>query len=329
MSQPPQPPYPGQPYPEQPDQGQPYPGQPYPGPPWSGQPNPDVPSSVPPQPGFPPPAYGPQPPQYGEPDYGQQPQYGQPQYGQAEYPQGAGFPVAPQPPQKSKAVPIVLISLALVLVLCVGGGIAVFIAARDKATEVVNAAKEAANPSATPATPDATPTDDPTDDPTAEPTEPAEPTAKITVVEPKTLGGRPRLTDAQFASLAAVLESSLAKVPNATSSVGALYGTVAKRNIVAIAAAAAPVDDPQRELDATFAGAGVGGLEVTNITKVDSGTLGGSAKCGKANAGDITAVLCGWADSGSQGLAIFYFQSLTKAKVEFPKLRAQVEKKSS
>jgi hypothetical protein len=321
MSQPPQPPYSGQPYPDQPE------GQPY-GQPWSGRPNPDVPSSVPPQPGFPPPPYGQQPPPpYGQPDYGQQqPPYGQPDYGQQPppygqpgYGQGGGYP-PPPPPKKSKAVPIILISLAVLLVLCVGGGTAIFIAAKNKATDLVDAAKDAANPTATPGTPGPTDAGDPT---------PPASGSKITVVEPKTLGGRPKLTDQQFESLAGELQSGLAGVPDATSSVGALYGTVEKRNIVVVAAAAAPIDDPKKELDGTFAGAGFSGLKVTNITTADPGTLGGSAKCGKSSESGVDLVLCGWADSGSLGFTIFFFQSVSKAKAEFPQLRAQIEKKSS
>jgi hypothetical protein len=299
---------------------------------------------VPPQPGFPPSSYGQQPPQYGQPDYGQQPQYGQPQSGQpqsgqpqygqsqygqpdygqpqsgqAEYPQGAGFPVPPTPPKKSKALPIVLISLAVVLVLCVGGGIAVFLAAKDKAEEVVDAANATANPTPTVATPTTTPADDPTTG-TA---------AKITVVEPKTLVGRPKLTDAQFTALADQLESGLADVPDSTGSVGALYGTAAKRNIVVVAAAAAPIDDPQKELDGTLAGVGISGMKITSLTKVDAGALGGSAKCGKVEDAGFPMAMCAWADSGSLGFTFFMFQSVTKAKAEFPKVRAAIEKKSS
>ena len=351
MSQPPQPPYSGQPYPEQPNQGQPYS-------PWSGQPNPDVPTSVPPQPGYPPYGQSPQPPQYGQPDptqpfgqpqygqpqygqpqygqpqsgqpqYGQpdptqtfgqpqygQPEYGQPGYGQPEYGQGGGFPPAPlPPPKKSKALPIVLISVAVFLVLCVGGGTAIYIAARNTAKDVNTALKADPTPTST--------TDESTSDPTKAPS------TGITVVEPKTLGGRPKLTDAQFASLAGELKSSLSDVPGATNTVGTLYGTVEKRNIVVVAAAAAPIADPGRELDSAFSSAGFGGLKITGITTVSPGPLGGEAKCGKATESGLNMAICSWADKGSLGMMIFFFQSITKAKTEFGKLRGQIEKKSS
>ena len=368
MSQPPQPPYSDQPYPEPPDQGQPSSGQPSSGQPWSGQPrsgqpNPDVPSSVPPQPGFPtygqqpgypppgdeqPPQYGQadptqpfgQPeysqPQYGQPSYGQpsygqpeygQPQYGQPQYGQPQYgqpgsgqpgyAQGGALPPPPQPPKKSRTLPIVLISVAVFLVLCVGGGTAIYIAARNTADDVNNALTSA-NPTPITSVPGRT-----AEDPTAPPA------SKTTIVEPKTLGGRPKLTDPQFASLASELKSDLASVPGATNTVGALYGTVEKRNIVVVAAAAAPIDNPGKELDSAFSSAGFGGLKISGITSVSPGALGGKAKCGKASEDSLTMAICSWADDGSLGMMIFFFQSVSKTKAEFVKLRGQIEKKSS
>jgi hypothetical protein len=323
MSQPPQPPYSGQPDPHQPGYGQqpPY-GSPSYGPPSYGSPSYGEPSygqqPVYGQPSSGAPSYGQQPPAYGQqpPTYGQDPAYGS--YGPGEYPPpGGGYP-PPQPPKKkSKALPIVLVSIAVVLVLCIGGGVAIFLAAKNKTQDLVDAARDAANPTA-PAT----------TDPTGSSTTAPAGGSKITVVEPKTLGGRPKLTDKQFASLAKELQSGLADVPDATATVGALYGSVEKQNIVIVAAAAAPIDDPKKELDSTFAGAGFSGLKVTDITPVSAGSLGGEAKCGRSTESGISMALCGWADEGSLGFNIFFFSSVSKAKAEFPALRAQVEKSS-
>jgi hypothetical protein len=346
-----QPPYSGPPYGEQPSSGQPYQGQPpyqggqqpypgqqYPGQqPYSGPPNPDVPTSVPP--GYPPtqaypsapdygqpqhgqPQYG-QPqydqPQYGQPQYGDQPQYGQPQYGQPQYgDQGYGAPGFPPPTpvkKKSRALPIVLISVAVVLVLCVGGSIAIALAAKNN-----NDKKDTASTSDT--TVPTVPTDGAT---TAPATKNA---SSVKIVEPKTLGGRPKLTDAQFAGVASELKSSLKSVPGATTTVGSLYGSIAKRNIVIVAAAKAPINDPDEELNQTFYGAGIGGLKISGITSAPTGSLGGTAKCGSAKAESVDMAICSWADDGSLGMMIFYFKSVTKAKAEFPALRAQIEQKS-
>jgi hypothetical protein len=300
--------YPEQPYPQQAPNGQPYPpqqpsypgqaypAQGYPGQAYPGQPNPDVPTSVPPQPGY--------PAAYGQPDYVQEPGYGM-----------IGAP-PPAPPKKSKAVPIILVSLAVLLVLCLGGAAVIFFAARDSADDITEAAESAATPE--PTAPTAPPT---TEDVPA-------PAGTITIVEPKTLGGRPKLTDPQFADVAKELQAGLADVPGATNTVGALYGTPSKQDIVVVAGVEAPVDNPTQELNGTFLGAGVGGLKVTGITPVEPGPLGGVAKCGKSKESGVDMVLCGWADDGSVGWIIWYFKSVGKAKAEFPQLRGQIEKSS-
>jgi len=321
----PQPPQYGEPDPTTPFSRPPQYGQPEYPQPSSGQPQSGQPQSGQPQyghPGFGQTAYG-QPaygqPGYGQPGYGQpgygQPGYGQPGYGQPGYGQPAGAFPPPQPPRKSRALPIVLISVAVFLVLCVGGGTAVYLAARNTADDVTDAVSSAR------------PTVGATTEPTGEASK--APTSRITVVEPRTLGGRPKLTDAQFASLARELKASLADVPGATNTVGTLYGSVQKRDIVVVAAAAAPIEDPGRELDSTFSGAGFGGLKISGITDVRPGPLGGEAKCGKATESDLNMAICTWADHGSLGMMIFFFQSVSKAKTEFSTLRGQIEKKSS
>jgi hypothetical protein len=281
------PPQYGQPQYGQPQYGQPYPGQP--GQPYQGQPNPDVPTSVPPQPGFPPPMYGQQP--------------GYPVYGQPT-----------PPPKKSRALPITLIAIAVVLVLCVGGGTATFLLVRNTAENVADSVSTAA-----PTIPPADPTTDPT---------PTEAAKTITIVEPKRLGGRPKLTDKQFAGIADQLQSELGKVPGATNTVGALYGTPAERDLVIIAAVEAPIASPKRELDGTFLGAGVGGLKVTGITEVEPGPLGGEASCGKTESAGVDMAFCAWADEGSVGWIMWYFKSVKQVSTQFAKLRGEIEKSS-
>ncbi len=305
-----QPPYPGQPYNGEPSSGQPYQGQPpYAGPPSYGEQPPQYGQQAP-QYGQQPPQYGQQPPQYGQP---QQPQYGQPQpgFGQPGYP-------SPQPPKKkSKVLPIVLISLAILLVLCGGGVAALYMYGKNKVDDINQAVNDIASAAPT------LPTEEPTVAPTTEPAG-----STVAIAEPKTLGGRKKLTSNQFDVLADQLKSGLATVPGATNSVGAIYGDVSDRDLVIVAAAEAPIKDPDAELNSTFTGAGVGGLKITNITDAPTGTLGGSAKCGSSKTEGIDLAICSWADEGSVGMFIWYFESATKAKAEFPKLRAQIEKRS-
>jgi hypothetical protein len=300
MSQPPNQPYPGQPHPEQPGPEDPWPGQPYPGPsypgqsypaqpgypgqPYQGQPNPDVPSSVPPQPGYPPAG-----------------------------PPMQGYPPAPR--KKSKALPITLVSIALVLVVCVGGSTAIYLAGRNTVEGLTDAISSGAP------TPRATSRTEPTEDATIAPT--------ITIAEPKKLSGRPKVTDPTFAATADQLKKSLALLPGATQTVGAVYGTPSKQDLVLVVAAKSFVADPKTELDNAFSGSNVDSLKLTGITSIPAGPLGGVAKCAKGKGGGSPLSMCAWADEGSSGWVIWYFTSLSKAKAEFIKVRGQVEKKSN
>jgi hypothetical protein len=284
MSQPPSQPYPGQP---DPNQQNPYPGQPHPYPgqqnPYPGQPDPGQGAGgYPPPPQFPPPAGefpppGAYPPPPGDPGF---PGGGVP---------GGGFP--PPEKKKSKALKIVLISLAVVLLLCIGGSAIAYFAAKDTIDGVIDA-------------------------------------SKISVVEPATLGGRPKLTDPQFASAIAGLKSELSKAPNTTSTVGALYGDPAKQDLVMIAGASAPLVDPEKQLDDTLQGASNGGLTLTDTATVDAGPLGGTAKCGNGRTSGIDLAVCAWADNGSVGMIAFYWKKVDDVKAEFLDLRSQVEKKT-
>jgi hypothetical protein len=342
MSQPPYSGPPGDPYSGQPGQP-PYPGQPYPG-----QPNPDVPTSVPPQPGYPPttsyPAYGqPAAPQYGQPadpQYGQPtaPQYGPPgdqQYGQAPPPYGQpdyaqqgygqpGYPPAgPPPKKKSKALPIILVAVGIVLVLCIGGITAVVLVGKDKVDDVKKAIDTAASATPTvpsgPGTPEATTT-----------TPPAQaPVANVKITEPKTLGGRPKINDPSLTATTKTMTSELLdEYPDATSSFGAFYGVPAKKTLVMALGVEAPIPDPALEVTKNFAGMGLSGTQIKNIVPASTGSLGGTAKCGSSQTNGVSLAVCSWADDGSSGMIVFYYKSVTKAKAEFPALRAQIEKKS-
>ena len=218
--------------------------------------------AIPPQP-----AYGrlptsslptrPRQPGYAQPGYPQQ-DYAQPGYPQSGPPMG-GYPLPPK--KKSRALPITLVSIAVVLVLCVGGSTA--------------STWPAATPPTTSPTPSTTtpPTRGST---TTEPTDDRPPRRRRghhgrRAQDP----GRPPQADRPAVrGRGQAAEEGLADVPSATETVGALYGTPAKQDIVIVAAAAAPVDDPKKELDGTFLGAGIGGLKITGITDRQPGRTG-------------------------------------------------------
>jgi len=326
-------PYPGQPYPGQPSSGQPSSGQPYSGQPYPGQPNPDVPSSVPP--GYPPtqpfgqPDYGQQPqygqpqygqPQYGQPEYGQQPQYGQPQYGQPEYGQQPGYAAPgfppPAPPKKNRTLPIVLLSIAVVLVLCIGGTVALVLVGKNSDK---NKDKVTTSGTTAPAVPTKS-----TDEPSAPATRNA---ASVKIVEPKTLDGLPKLNYKQFDSTVKLLKSIMSTYPGASGTVGAVYGRLGTKDAVLMTATKANVTDPELAVDGVVASGGQS-VKVTGVTRVSTGSLGGTAKCGNATDSGEKIAVCSWADEGSIGVVFFYFKSTSQIKDDFPKVRAQLEKKS-
>ncbi|BCY14323.1 hypothetical protein [Actinoplanes sp. L3-i22] len=288
---------------------------PYAGPPYPGVPNPNVPGPdpAPPQPptqpftpGYAQPGYPPQGPP--APPYGQ-PAYGQPGYGQPVYPQQPTFPPIPPAPKKSWTLPIVLVSIAIALVLCVGGLAVIGIVYGDDQKDTTSTS------SSTPAEPDST-----TDSTEA-------PAEDITVAEPKTLGGRPKLDTKEFNAVTTTMEDGLLKgYPGATTSFGAFYGAPAKKNMVMAIAVAAPIPNPGLELDRNFTNMSLTGLAVDDIIEVPTGTYGGAAKCGNSESAGIDLAVCVWSDDGSVGMLVWYYSSASKAKSEFPKLRAQMEK---
>ncbi|MEV6346173.1 hypothetical protein [Actinoplanes sp. NPDC051851] len=296
---------------------------PYSGPPYPGQPNPDVPSSVPPQPGpapTPPYGYGPQQ-DYPPPGY-QQPGYQQPGYQQPGYPAPPGYP--PQPgypppaPPKSRTGPIIALSVAIVLVLCLGGAASAVLLVRNANQTTTGADAPVAGGTGTETT-------EPTGEATTEPAEDAGEDADITVAAPQKLNGRPKIDEDEAASLASLLKQSLGSLPGVTNSVGAVYGNSSRSNLVTIAAAEAPIDDPDSYLGMLFYALGSGDSKVTDTTEVSTGSLGGAAKCGNTESDGIRMALCGWADEGSLGMVVWYFKSADKVTSEFPTIRSQIE----
>jgi hypothetical protein len=341
MSQPPYQPYPGEPGPEsggeyqppaapgsypQPGQGSyPPPGQgSYPPPGQGSYPPPGQPYQQPGQPSYPQPGQ-PSYPQPGQPSYPQpgQPSYpqpGQPSYpqpGQGSYPQpgqgsypppdqgayppgGGGFPPpgsgapqygAPPPKKKSSALKIVLIVVGVIALLCIAGGVITFFAAKDKVEQVVDA-------------------------------------TKISVVEPETLGGRPKTTNPQLQSSVAGLDSEMAKIPGSTGSVGAIYGDLEKQDVIMVAAASTISGSPQSRFDEFTSGLGQSGFDVEGLADTQPGPLGGIAKCGDSTTSGVPMAVCVWSDNGSIGMITMMFKKKADLEKEFVSMRGEIEQKS-
>ncbi|MEU8254112.1 hypothetical protein AB0C06_07575 [Micromonospora inaquosa] len=272
MSQPPANPY-GPPH-DSPDPSQ-QPGQ-QPGgwPPPQQQGQPQQPGGFPPaQPGYPSAQPGFPYPQPGQP-------YGDPNL--------AG---GPPPAKKSNVGKIVLIVLAVVLVLCLGGVAITWFALKGPVNEALDA-------------------------------------SKTRVVAPATLAGRPKLTDPELQTAADQAANEMKSGSTTeTSAVAAFYGDPTKQDLVMIAGMSALLADPKKELDAYVTGLAKQ-LTVGEMTAVDAGPLGGEARCGDGKAETVPLGICVWADRGSLGMVVMYFKSANQAKAEFTAIRGQVEQQS-
>ncbi|MET7672208.1 hypothetical protein [Micromonospora luteifusca] len=260
--------------------------------------------SQPPANPYGPPHDSPTPPQ--QPGQPGQPQQPQPQPGGWPQPQQQGFPPAqpgqpygdpylpggPPPAKKSNVGKIVLIVLAVVLVLCLGGVAITWFAVKDDVGDVVDA-------------------------------------TKTRVVAPATLAGRPKLTDPQLQSAADDLVTQMkSEVQNETSTIGAFYGDPIKRDLVMVAAVSGLMTDPKKELEDAVNGLSTE-LSVTNMAVAEAGPLGGDARCGDGKAaGDVPLGVCVWVDRGSLGMVVIYFKTAEQVEAEFATIRGQVEQRS-
>jgi hypothetical protein len=284
------PPHPGEHNPAYPTSGQPAGWGPPQPPPYPHQPDPTRPYTAPT-------AYDPHQP------YGAVPQYGAP-----------GFPPPPPPPQKSKNTPIIIGVVALTLVLCVGVLTSLYLIGKNATDpDLVDAAGDKRTES----------TAEPVTDPTT-----TAPRVTVAITEPAKLGGRPKLTGEEFADITDEFKESIAADFGAGDSFGAFYGDIEKENIVVAIAVETEVPLPGVALGGLFTGIANGGLDVTNLTDADTGNLGGAAKCGDADADGVAVAVCSWADEGSIGMIMWHFKKAKQVRAEFPKLRAQIEKKS-
>ncbi|MBQ0900928.1 hypothetical protein [Micromonospora sp. U21] len=222
-----------------------------------------------------------------------------------DWPQQQGFPPAqpgqpygdpslaggPPPAKKSKVGKIVLIVLAVVLVLCLGGAAITWFAVKDEVGEVVDA-------------------------------------TSTRVVAPATLAGRPKIDDPELQKLADDLVAEMkATVQNETSAVGAFYGDPAKQDLVMIAGTSGLMTDPKKELDTAVTGLS-SELGVATMAPVEPGPLGGEARCGDGTTDGVPLGVCVWADKGSVGLVVMFFKSGAEATAEFATIRGQVEQRS-
>jgi hypothetical protein len=231
----------------------------------------------------------------------------QPQPGSAypPPPRGAGFPppagqgFGPAPvtgfgdapePKKRSAWKIVGIVVAAVVVLCLGGiGVAVF-ANRGKIEDAAAA-------------------------------------TKIKVVEPASLGSRPKATDPELNSGLQGSVDEMKKEPGVTGTVGAFYGTPKTLDILMVVGASSIGGSAQDRYDAMTQGI-AGDFDLTQLKDVPPGPLGGIAKCGDGKTGGVPLGVCMWADSGSFGMLVLFNKKAAALEKDFISYRGQIEQKS-
>jgi hypothetical protein len=117
---------------------------------------------------------------------------------------------------------------------------------------------------------------------------------------------------------------------NLDKTVGAVYrdqnGPSEVRTVILVAGTGR-IWKPARSLEGAFkAVAGGDAAGITGLRDVDAGDLGGVARCGEIDDKDGPMAVCGWADHGSVGVALFPGRQVADAEQALLTLRSGVEK---
>ncbi|WDZ87637.1 hypothetical protein [Micromonospora cathayae] len=202
-----------------------------------------------------------------------------------------GFAAAPPPAKKSGVGKVLLIVLAVVLVLCLGGAAVTWFAVKDEVGEVVDA-------------------------------------TNTTVVTPDTLNGRAKSTEPGLTTVSQQMVEELKKdVPEATGTVGAFYGGLEKQDLAMVVAVSGLIADPKQELQ-DFVTTSTSQLGTSNLADVEPGPLGGEAKCGDGKTEGLDLGICVWADRGSLGMVVLYYKTGKQAEAEFATIRSAIEQRN-
>ena len=170
---------------------------------------------------------------------------------------------------------------------------------------------------------------------TATPRPSGSPTKKaptIKVAAPDKLGNRAKLTDSTHTKLAADTETAIKRDSRISTAVVAYYGTAdPKKDKVYLAAATTTTAMTKAAFEATFNGMAkeAGLADMTGVTDVEPGPMGGFAKCGMLKIETIPTAACAWADEGSFVTVMWYNKQLSnQIKAELINIRSAVETKS-
>lgn len=245
-------------------------------------------------------------PYSGQP-YSGQPYSGQPYSGQPAT--GQPYPAAVVPPAKKPNTLLwVALGVVLVLLLCCGGvGVWVAVSNNDDDPLVITTTEPSTSVS-TRATPSKAST--------------------VTLTLPASLGGRPKSNQpAMQVAVETMKDAVKSAVPGAGTTVAAVYGDLAKGDMLMVVGIEGSFPLQSSVLDGLFKGFGTAG-EISDITDVPPGPLGGKARCGQATLSGVKVAPCAWIDDGSIGMIFFYAKNASEVKSEFITLRSAIEKKN-
>jgi hypothetical protein len=127
-------------------------------------------------------------------------------------------------------------------------------------------------------------------------------------------------------SAAEYIRDAIATEVNLDKSVGIIYKDQAKSII--LVAGTGTIWKPDQSLKAAFAAVSDDNGGVTNLHDVPSGDMGGLMRCGITPTPDGDLPVCGWADNGSVGVALFPGRSPEDAAKAMLDLRTAVEHRS-
>jgi serine/threonine protein kinase len=152
------------------------------------------------------------------------------------------------------------------------------------------------------------------------------PPARLSLTAPAAVAGLTRSTDTALQASADQLVSEIrTQLDGERSAVAAFYTDPrsAGRRVLFIGITA-DIVSPTREIDATFTSVNQGSTKIGNIVEVPAGPLGGKAKCGNGKTGEVSVVVCVWADNESLGLGVFYNRPAAESADLFIRIRQEV-----
>jgi hypothetical protein len=145
----------------------------------------------------------------------------------------------------------------------------------------------------------------------------------VTVVEPETLAGRPRITDEETDQNVELIKTAVRFSTGADSSVGGLYGHEGADDTVLMTASAGAIDDPKLAVDSLYNDLGL--TWKSGGKTVSPGSRGGAAKCRDAGDSNRQLAVCVWADSDTIGVVVWYDRTANAIKADFGTARSEIE----